>query len=137
MIFWDTSAVIPLLVRESGSAAMRRVLRADRQMIVWWGTYTECESAIARREREGLLSHQDRLDALAVLQQVAAAWSEVLASPEVRARASLLLGRHALRAADALQLAAALVWARGQPAGHRLSTLDARLGQAARAEGFR
>jgi uncharacterized protein with PIN domain len=136
VIFWDTSALVPLLVREPESPAMRRALRADSQMLVWWGTYTECESALARRVRDGVLSHRGRLDARAVLEQMATAWSEVLASSEVRSRASLLLGRHALRAADALQLGAALVWAGGQPVGHRFNTLEARLRQAALAEGF-
>ena len=48
-----------------------------------------------------------------------------------------LLGLHHLRAADALQLGAALVAAYDQPLGSALVTLDARFADAARREGFR
>ncbi|MFC1791802.1 hypothetical protein ACFL0I_04985 [Gemmatimonadota bacterium] len=51
-------------------------------------------------------------------------------------RAVRLLRVHALRAADALQLSAALVWA-GSPRGAELVTYDERLALAARLEGFR
>jgi hypothetical protein len=44
--------------------------------------------------------------------------------------------RHPLRAADALQLGAALRWAENNPRGHRFHTLDSRLTDAARREGF-
>jgi hypothetical protein len=42
-----------------------------------------------------------------------------------------------LRAADAMQLGAALEWAEGRPTGRLLMTLDAQLGRAAAREGFR
>jgi hypothetical protein len=54
----------------------------------------------------------------------------------VKALATRLLRVHALRAADALQLGAALVWAGGRPEGKTLHTLDERLAVAARREGF-
>jgi hypothetical protein len=41
-----------------------------------------------------------------------------------------------LRAADALQLAAALVWCQGDPLQHGFVCLDQRLREAARREGF-
>lgn len=57
--------------------------------------------------------------------------------PEELATIALrLLASHPLRAADALQLAAALVWARGQPGGHEIVCLDDRLASAALLEGF-
>jgi predicted nucleic acid-binding protein len=43
---------------------------------------------------------------------------------------------HAIGAADAFQLAAATVWADGLPRGSVLVTLDKRLAEAARLEGF-
>ncbi len=54
----------------------------------------------------------------------------------LRERALRLLSSHHLRAADSLQLAAALVWAREQPRGRVFISLDSRLGEAARREGF-
>ena len=54
----------------------------------------------------------------------------------VKSLAMRLLRLHALRAFDALQLAAALRWAEGHPQGRTLHTLDGRLARAARLEGF-
>ncbi len=136
MIFWDTSAVVPLLVSEPSSAVMLRVLRDQPDVIVWWGTLVECQSALCRREREGALGAEQADQARARLHQLQAAWSEVLPVSAVRTHAGLLLRRHPLRAADALQLAAALVASEGHPEGLRVLTLDERLAQAARGEGF-
>lgn len=47
-----------------------------------------------------------------------------------------LLRVHALRAADALQLAAAIAASEADPASLKLVTLDERLAEAARREGF-
>ena len=52
MKFWDASAVVALLVDESGQVWARRELEEDPAMAVWWGTRVECVSAIARRERD-------------------------------------------------------------------------------------
>ena len=60
----------------------------------------------------------------------------VAPTDELRHRAGRLLAVHPLRAADALQLAAALEWCEQQPQGEGFATLDARLAQAAAAEGF-
>jgi hypothetical protein len=54
----------------------------------------------------------------------------------VKALAVRLLRVHRLRAADALQLAAALAWADGSPQSRTLLTLDDRLATAAEREGF-
>ena len=53
MRFWDTSAIVPLLVAEEMTSAALGALREDAQMYVWWGTGVECVSAIARLERRG------------------------------------------------------------------------------------
>jgi hypothetical protein len=54
----------------------------------------------------------------------------------VKAQAQHLLRLHSLRAADALQLAAALEWSGGRPKGRILDSLDERLVIAARRVGF-
>ena len=51
MRFWDSSAIIPLIVEESASARMRDLYESDRGMLVWWGTLVKCRSGLARRER--------------------------------------------------------------------------------------
>jgi uncharacterized protein len=134
--FWDTSAVVPLLLEQEATASLEALLDRDAGMAAWWGTPVECASAAARLRREERLTLREEervLDAVAALR---AAWVEVLPSEEVRERAVRLLRVHSLKAADALQLAAALVWA-GTPAGAELATLDERLALAARLEGFR
>jgi hypothetical protein len=62
---------------------------------------------------------------------------EVLPSEILRRRSERLLAVHALRATDAFQLAAALPWSRGEPAARAFVSLDERLREAARREGFR
>ncbi|MFY9343542.1 MAG: hypothetical protein WAT39_13685 [Planctomycetota bacterium] len=51
-------------------------------------------------------------------------------------RARRLLANHPLRAADACQLAAALIACRERPDALGFVTLDSRLAEAARREGF-
>ena len=48
MRFWDSSAIIPLIVEESASARIRDVYESDRGMLVWWGTLVEGRSCLAR-----------------------------------------------------------------------------------------
>jgi hypothetical protein len=67
---------------------------------------------------------------------LSALWVEVEPAAALRERAVRLLSSHNLRAADALQLAAALVWAEERPAGRVFVCLDARLREAARLDGF-
>ena len=138
MIFWDTSALLPLLVQEPSTVASRELLRGDSVLAVWWGASVEAASAVARREREGTLAPREADRVRASLGQLARSWVEVLPTDEVRGHATRLLLRHPLRAADALQLAAALTLVRGAPtADLPFACLDARLAAAARAEGFR
>jgi len=135
--FWDSSAIVPIVVVEPMSQALRELAHDDPAVVMWWATTVETLSALYRRVRmgeldaSGLAAAQDRLRAF--LQD-----AHVVAPGEpLRERAHRLLGVHPLRAADALQLAAALVWAEERPIGLELVTLDDRLCDAASREGFR
>lgn len=86
--------------------------------------------------REGDLAAGGERQAREVLEALAGAWTEVLPSGSLRASAERLLAVHSLRAADAFQLAAALVWCQRHPAGRALVTFDVRLGAAGHREGF-
>lgn len=134
--FWDTSAVIPLTIEEPATVGVRTILDGDPAMVVWWATSTECHSALCRRLRENPKSRAAIRDARRVLVAMAGEWSEVAATEAVRRRAERLLSVHAIRAGDALQLAAALVWTQDEPQGHAFVCLDDRLGEAAHKEGF-
>jgi uncharacterized protein len=135
VIFWDTSAVVPLLVTESTSPAITELARVST-LLVWWGTPVECLSAIARREGDETLTPEAADQARRRLSLLRESWSEILPSEQVRENAERALLRHPLRAADALQLGAALRWAENNPRGHRFHSLDGRLTEAARREGF-
>jgi uncharacterized protein len=136
MRFWDASAVIPLCLNEKASQAVKGLMKADDDIMVWWMTYVECLSALSRRQRERVLSTPDTGKARAVLSALAAMWSEVQPTEKVRERAERLLFIHPLRAADAMQLAAALVWAQEVPRGCDFVCLDENLREAALKEGF-
>ncbi len=136
MRYWDSSAIIPLTVTEASTDAMRVIAEEDPVMCVWWGTEAECVSALARLEREGALTDTATTGALERLDLLAESWNEVQPVAAVRSAARRLLRVHTLRAADALQLAAAVVAAEGQPASLGIVTLDERLAAAARREGF-
>jgi uncharacterized protein len=134
--FWDSSAIIPLVVIEASTDAMRAIAERDPVMCVWWASEVGCVSALARLEREGALGETAVSGALARLDLLAESWNEVQPVGVVRGTARRLLRVHKLRAADALQLAAAVVAAEGQPASLEIVTLDERLAAAARREGF-
>jgi hypothetical protein len=135
--FWDTSALLPLFVSEPATARVERWLRADPEVVVWMLARVELLSALARRRRNEPRAarrlHAVRDEVLAASEQ----WSEITAIELVRRHAERIVETHPLRAADALQLAAALVAAEENPATLEFVTLDERLAEAARREGFR
>ncbi len=137
MRFWDTSAIVPLCVTESATVRVRHLVEADASLVVWWATRTECVSALARLRREGVLTDTDERQARHVLETLSTEWAEVSPSERLRRRTERLLAMHALRAADAFQLAAALLWSRGDTGSHAVVSFDARLREAAAREGFR
>lgn len=136
MKFWDASAIVPLLMAEPATGTVQALASKDPAILVWWTTEVECASAIARLERDGLLATSAATEAFDRLKQLAGAWHEVDPSDAVREAAVRFLRVHPLRAADALQLAAAFIAAERRPSSLEVITLDDRLATAARKEGF-
>lgn len=136
MRFWDTSALLPLLVDEPARERLLELYQEDSQIVAWWGAPVEIASAIARREREGTISGDDADAALKAAKRIASAWHEVIPSDATRRTAERLLRVQAMRAADSLQLAAALIAANHDPATLEIVCFDSRLAAAARREGF-
>lgn len=136
MRFWGSSAIVSLLVAEQDSDQRKRQYVEDPTMLVWYGTRVEIESALSRRIRAGELGREVEAEARARLKLLADAWFEVQPADRVRERALRLLRVHPLRAADSLQLAAALVACEERPAGFAFLTGDTRLAEAAEREGF-
>ena len=136
MRYWDTSAIVGLLVDEVGSAIVRAEHARAGEMTTWWATQVECVSAVARLEREGRLPPAMAGAVYFQLGKLAAGWVEVLPSERLRSTAERLLRVHPLRAGDALQLAAASAAAQDYPRSLPFVTRDARLMLAAEREGF-
>lgn len=105
-------------------------------MTVWWGTWTECAVAISRLKREGSWGEEYEEETRAALDGLSANWLEVEPTNELRLLAMLVSKSHPLKAADCLQLAAALRWCEGDTTGASFVCLDDRLRQAADDEGF-
>ena len=136
MKFWDSSAILPLCLHEPRTALVEKIVREDSEIVAWWGSPIEGYSAFARLRREGILDDDGEQTARDYLSQWAQEWTEMAPSLQVRDNAARVLLLHPLRAADSLQLAAALVWANQKGLGHEFVCLDRRLRGAAHREGF-
>lgn len=135
-MFWDSSALVPLLVPESQSAVLAALVTDDKETTIWWGTPLECHSALHRRHREHPLAPAAMAGAIERIRTIVDHADTVSPSDELRRRAARLLALHPLRAADALQLAAALLWCEEQPHAEGFVSLDMKLREAALKEGF-
>jgi predicted nucleic acid-binding protein len=127
---------VPLLVSEVTTEGLEAVLDGDPTMLVWWMSEVECESAVSRLERDGELSEASAHQARERLDTLTAQWNEVQPVQSIRTTARRLLRTHRLRAADSLQLAAAMIASEGDPASIEIVVLDERLTEAARREGL-
>jgi predicted nucleic acid-binding protein len=134
--FWDSSALVPLIVEEPRSKACRALQRTHRGTIVWVLTRTELVSAVHRLARDRMLDRADVPEAMRRIDAMERRWSEITAVDLVRDRAERALAVHPLRAADAMQLGAALVHCEDKPKRRRFITADGVLAAAATAEGF-
>lgn len=128
--------MVPLLVAQQSSAEADRWLGDDGAIAIWTLTPVEVTSAVQRLLREGAMSERQADDAARRTDELVRACQVVVDVEAVKLRAARLLRLHPLRAADALQLGAALAWAVGHPERRIVHTLDARLAAAARREGF-
>ena len=137
MRFWDSSAIVPLVVEEASSALLLSLYRSDTTVLVWALTSTEVTSALCRRHREGVLDLIQLQASEERLRRLREDWTETQDLDPVRQRAERLLHVHPLTAADSLQLAAALVATEERPQRFPFVTLDGQLSEAAAREGFR
>ncbi len=135
--FWDTSALVPLIIDEPITKAARDLVAHDENIVIWTMTSVELLSALGRLGRlsDGL---QDVLPAMrAEALDLVGRCALVTDGDGVRRRAERLVGVHPLASADALQLAAALAASEDRPERLDLVTLDQQLARCARLEGFR
>ncbi len=133
--FWDSSALVPLCVRQ-GITPRAIALYKSYDVVVWWSTPVEIASALARLVRMKQLDSADWTKASKLAKGLADSWSVMQPSHALRAKAEQLVNRLDLRAADSLQLAAALEWCENAPHGHVFLTADQKLREAASHNGF-
>lgn len=134
--FWDTSAIVPLCVRQDSSRDFRRIWRKTSRVIVWWGTTIEVRSALSRLHQEKSIDAGGLQFALARLEVMRRKWGEIVPSEKMRDLAETLPDTYGLRALDSCQLAAALVWCNEKPKGRIFVCDDLKLTEAARKAGF-
>ena len=135
LAFWDASALVPLCVRQSITPRVVSLYKSY-EAVVWWATPVEIASALARLARMKQLDTNDWARSRRLAEDLAEAWSVIQPSDALRAKAYQLVDRHDLRAADALQLAAALGWCEDVPQGRVFLTADEKLREAAVLSGF-
>jgi predicted nucleic acid-binding protein len=133
--FWDSSAIVPLCVPFEKAAQGHRLLR-QHVPVVWWSTHVEVVGALCRLKRARVLAEEQYAAAGRRLESIRSGWREIQPTNLLRDLAEACLDRHELRAADAFQLAAALVWCNEKPKNRPFLCRDLRLRAAARAEGF-
>ena len=133
--FWDTSALVPLCVRQSTTANAMALYRTHGA-VVWWTTPVEIASALARLVRMKRINATDCAKARKLADVLSDSWSVIQPTDVVRAKALRLVDQHDLRAADSLQLAASLEWCEDVPKGRLFLTADERLREAALQVGF-
>lgn len=134
--FWDTSAIIPLYCNQVMSPESRRIRRRFKQPVVWWGTHVEVHSGVNRLLRDGVLTEKQSNRALEKWNNLKSISFVVLPDDNVLKLAVSLTTKHNVRALDAFQLAAALVWCSERPRNRPFVCADKRLADAASDAGF-
>ncbi len=136
MAFWDASAIVPLCVYQPSTGALGRLVRKHGRLVVWWGTPVEVRSALSRLARERAMTDEGHDRALARLAVLRRTWAEVLPTERVRSLAEEMPRQYDIRAGDAWQLAAAVVWCKERPRHRPFVCFDDRLAAAAARAGF-
>ncbi len=109
--FLDSSALVKRYVAETGSAWIQAITapQARNKLIIARLTWVEVLSAFARRQREGSFTPADAVNAIGSFRyDLDHQYRVVELNRALIEAAGQLVGKHPLRASDAVQLAAAL-----------------------------
>ena len=107
IVYFDTSAVVPLLVAESGSAFCRRLWDDGDAVTTSQLTYVETAAALAQGERMGRMKSNEHRAALRSLDRLWAEFDVIDVDHPLARRAAELAGDFALRGYDAVHCASA------------------------------
>jgi predicted nucleic acid-binding protein len=133
--FWDTSVLVTLCVDQTPSP-QALLFEGKYRIAVWWATHVEIASAVAQLLRQQKITAVEYAQAKQQAEHLAIIWRTVAPSARIAFQARVLLEQYPLRAADALQLAAALAWCEDKPNGNVFLSFDQRLREAAGQAGF-
>ena len=106
--YFDTSAVIPLLIGEPSSATCARVWNEAARSISVRLLYPEARAALAQAERLGRITKRQHGAAAAELESIITEIDHVEITAELARQAGDLAQAHQLRGYDAVHLAAAM-----------------------------
>ena len=133
--FWDSSALVPLCTRQPQTPSAT-ALQKQYGIVAWWAAQVEIWSGLTRLKRMGGITQSQMLAGLRLTKDLVRDWITVHASSSITDDACMLLELYPLRAADALQLAAALEACEHRPQGYVFISGDQRQSDAARQSGF-
>ncbi|MBA2609009.1 MAG: type II toxin-antitoxin system VapC family toxin [Actinobacteria bacterium] len=105
--YFDTSAIVPLLVMEPGSDAARRLFDSVDIVTSSRLLYAEARAALAAARRAARLDLAGLRDAVAGLEDLYASMERIEPSERIVRRAGDLAELHRLRGYDAVHLASA------------------------------
>ena len=134
--FWDSSALVPLCVKQTTSQSFRQLWRESSRITVWSGATVEIRSALARLHRNNELDATGLQLSIKRLEAMRRQWREIVTGEKLRLIAEDLPDTYSLRALDSFQLAAALIWCKEKPKGRLFICDDVRLIEAAQKVGF-
>lgn len=107
-VYFDTSAIVPLIVSERSTRTCRSLWESAEDMVTSQLAFVETAAALAQARRIGRLDAAEHRSALAVLDDL---WSDVTVVPVddgLIAQAATLADTQALRGYDAVHCASAL-----------------------------
>ena len=134
--FWDTSAIVPLYCNQVMSSGSRGIRQRFSSLAVWWGTHVEIHSALNRLSREGVQTKLQTRSAFEKWARLRSSARIIQPDDDILSIAASLTNESGIRALDAFQLAAALVWCNERPRNRPFICADKRLGEAASNAGF-
>lgn len=106
--YFDTSAIIPLLLAEPNSASFRTVWAQASRLVSATVSLAEGRAALALARRMGRLDYRAHALAVTEFGLLAQQLELVVVTADLAARAGVLAERHGLRGYDAVHLAAAI-----------------------------
>ena len=135
MRFWDSSALVPLLILEESSDQVRGLFAIDDEIVASIITPIEVQSALWRRRHREEIDLDQHTEAEVAFADLSESWSEIADFFTVR-EIALRPSHQARPSCWRCDLATALAAADGTPTSLPFVTLDQDLALAARAEGF-